>query len=226
MGAMTERLKKDDFLIHVGFEDVKTKLHLQDQDDVDFVQPLFEHAMYIVRPKAIYRAASVDDISDDRVTICGTTFQSAVMAENLKDVHQVYAYVVTCGIEVDDWSSGYKDYFVKIWLDMIKEMILFDTMTQFTDVICNKYGIEKYATMNPGSGNVDVWPITQQRMLFELIGDVQKDSGVYLTNSFLMVPTKSVSGILFPSESGYRNCEVCTRKSCLHRKAPYNPALS
>jgi len=102
-------------------------------------------------------------------------------------------------------------------------MILYDTRTQFVDVICNKYGIDKYATMNPGSGNVDVWPIAQQRLLFELIGDVQKDIGVLLKDSFLMVPTKSVSGILFHSESGYCNCEVCTRKNCPNRKAPYNP---
>ena len=225
MGTMAERLIKDDFLVQIGFEEVKAKLHLQDQDDIDEVQPLFEQAMQIVRPKAICRTASVDDISDDKVIICGITFQSAVMAENLKDVHQVHAYVVTCGVEVDDWSNGYKDYFIKLWLDMIKEMILHDAVTQFADVICNKYGIEKYATMNPGSGNVDVWPIAQQRPLFELIGDVRKDSGVILKDSFLMIPIKSVSGILFPSDSGYINCEVCTRKNCQGRRAPYNPAL-
>jgi len=54
---------------------------------------------------------------------------------------------------------------------MIKEMTLCDAITQFTDVICNKYVIEKYATMNPGSGIVDLWPIAQQHPLFELISD-------------------------------------------------------
>jgi len=110
-------------------------------------------------------------------------------------------------------------------LDMIKEMIMADTMVQFTEIICSKYDIKRYSTMNPGSGNADVWTIDQQRRLFDLIGDVQKDSGIYLTDGFLMVPTKSVSGILFPSESGYTNCEVCTRENCQGRKAPYNPSL-
>ena len=148
------------------------------------------------------------------------------MAENLKDTRRVFAYVVTCGVEVDGLSHEQKDYFISLWLDMIKEIILLDAMTQFIDDICNKYDIEKYATMNPGSGNIDVWPIAQQRPLFELIGDVQKDSGVILKESLLMIPTKSVSGILFPSESGYVNCAVCTRKNCINRRAAYDPALS
>jgi len=223
---MAERFVKDDFLVHIEFEEVKKKLVLQDPDDIELVQTLFEQAVRIARPKAICRTANVDGITGDKVTIGGTMFQSAVMAENLKDAHRVFAYVVTCGIEVDSLSQGQKDYFIALWLDMIKEIILVDIMTQFTDIVCNKYDIEKYATMNPGSGNIDVWPIAQQRPLFELIGDVQKDSGVILKDSLLMVPTKSVSGILFPSDSGYINCEVCTRENCVNRRAPYNPALS
>jgi len=223
---MTERFIRNEFPIHADFEEVKKKLLLQDQDDIDIMHPLFKQMVRIARPKAICREALVDDITGDRVTISGITFRSAVMAENLKDIRQVFAYVVTCGVEVDSLSHEQKDYFISLWLDMIKEIILIDALTQFIDDICNKYDIEKYATMNPGSGNIDVWPIAQQRPLFELIGDVQKDSGVILKESLLMIPTKSVSGILFPSESGYVNCAVCTRKNCINRRAAYDPALS
>ena len=221
-----ERLILDDISVRLEFEEVRNKLLLEDQEDVDLVQPLFVHAVKIAKPKAIYRTVYIENINNDLVTINGTTFQSAIMADNFKDSHRVFAYVATCGIEVDEWSRGQSDYFISLWLDIIKEMILTDAMTQFADIITNKHSIERYSTMNPGSGDAGVWPIEQQRLLFGLIGDVQKDSGILLTDSYLMLPTKSVSGILFPSESGYVNCEVCTRENCRGRKAPYNQALA
>ena len=75
--------------------------------------------------------------------------------------------------------------------------------------------------MNPGSGDVDLWPITEQSKLFDLIGDVQRDVGVTLTESCLMVPTKSLSGLFFPSDVKFINCQRCTRSNCPGRKADY-----
>jgi hypothetical protein len=40
-----------------------------------------------------------------------------------------------------------------------------------------------------------------------------------------MVPTKSVSGILFPTEDGYANCQLCPRQACPNRRAPYDEML-
>jgi len=79
--------------------------------------------------------------------------------------------------------------------------------------------------MNPGSGEVEVWPIEQQRELFSLFGDVRKQIGVELTDSFLMMPNKSVSGIQFPTETDFRTCQVCRRKNCPNRVAPFEQGL-
>lgn len=49
----------------------------------------------------------------------------------------MFAYVATCGIEVDEWSRVHSDYFIGLWLDIIKEMILVDAMTQSADIITN-----------------------------------------------------------------------------------------
>jgi hypothetical protein len=75
--------------------------------------------------------------------------------------------------------------------------------------------------MNPGSGDADVWPIQQQRELFSLLGDVQGELGVSLTESCLMVPNKTVSGLIFPTEIDFESCQVCKRKDCPNRRAPY-----
>jgi len=82
--------------------------------------------------------------------------------------------------------------------------------------------------MNPGSGDVDTWPIEQQTELFALLGgtdEVRKHSGVELTDSFLMIPNKSMSGILFPTETDFRSCQVCHRAACPSRSAPFDKKL-
>jgi predicted transcriptional regulator len=40
-----------------------------------------------------------------------------------------------------------------------------------------------------------------------------------------MVPSKSVSGILFPTEQTFASCQLCPREGCPSRQAPYDPAL-
>ena len=61
--------------------------------------------------------------------------------------------------------------------------------------------------------------------LFSLIGDAEAAIGVRLTDSFLMLPTKSVSGIRFTAGSDWENCMLCPRPVCPNRRAKYDPVL-
>jgi hypothetical protein len=79
--------------------------------------------------------------------------------------------------------------------------------------------------MNPGSGDRNVWPIAQQRPLFSLFGDAEALIGVRLTDSFLMVPNKTVSGLFFPTEVPFESCQLCTRPDCPRRRARYKGPL-
>ena len=88
-----------------------------------------------------------------------------------------------------------------------------------------KFLLGKTSTMSPGSGDATVWPIEQQRDLFALIGDVEGMIDVKLTDSFLMIPNKSTSGIVFPTEKDFRSCQVCHRENCPGRSAAFDPEL-
>jgi hypothetical protein len=74
--------------------------------------------------------------------------------------------------------------------------------------------------MNPRS--LADWPIEEQRLLFTLLGNAQEPIGVYLTSSLMMVLTKSVSGILFPTEFDFTSCQLRPRVVCPGRKTPYD----
>ncbi|MGE5222062.1 MAG: vitamin B12 dependent-methionine synthase activation domain-containing protein, partial [Omnitrophica WOR_2 bacterium] len=81
----------------------------------------------------------------------------------------------------------------------------------------------KLAAMNPGS--LEDWPLSEQNSLFALLGDVTETTGVRLTDSMLMQPTKSVSGIYFTSAEGFASCQLCPRQACPNRRATYDPDL-
>jgi len=77
--------------------------------------------------------------------------------------------------------------------------------------------------MNPGS--LADFPISEQVKLFSLIDSPTKYIGVELSDSYLMRPLKSVSGIIFETEANYENCMLCPRLDCPNRRAEYNEAL-
>lgn len=219
--------KLDNIPVTTDFEQVIKRLKIEESEDIALIKGLFETAKKIAKPKALYREAFVEEINGKNVRINDCNFESDVLAGNLKNIHRVFAYVCTCGTEVDDWSHGEKDYVVSLWLDIIKEMFLFEASVFLREHLLKSYHFDNLSSVNPGSGNVDNWHISQQKQLFAMIGDVQSEIGVTLTDSFLMIPTKSTSGVFFPPENGmgFSNCALCTRKNCVGRQVEFDSDL-
>jgi hypothetical protein len=217
--------KLDSIPITANIEAVIKRTKIEEPEDIELVSGLFETAKKIAKPKVLYREAYVEEISGSRVTIDGVNFESELVAKNLEGVHRVFAYVCTCGTEVDEWSHNEGDYVVSLWLDMIKEMFLFDAGMYFTNYLKEALQTDKFSSVNPGSGDVDNWPIAHQVPLFNMIGDVKGEIGVTLTDSFLMMPIKSTSGLYDQSESGFVNCALCRREKCVGRRAKFDSEL-
>jgi len=217
--------KLENIPVTATLEHALDRLCIEEAEDIELISGLFATAKELARPKALYREAYVEEISGGQVRVSGCDFQSDVLAMNLKDVHRVFAYVCTCGTEVDDWSHQEKDYIVSLWLDMIKEMFLYEANLFLTEYIKKAYRFEKLSSVNPGSGNLENWPIAQQTQLFALIGDVTAEIGVRLSDSYLMTPIKSTSGLLFPSETDFVNCALCSRENCSGRRAAFDAEL-
>ena len=217
--------KLDNIPVKTTIEQALGVLKIEDDEDVGMVRGLFETAKNIARPKVIYREVFVEEIAGKKVIIDGVTFESDVLAKNLKDVHRVFAYVSTCGREVDDWSKNEKDFVVSLWLDMIKQLFLRDANDFFRDFMKKSYQVKQFSAINPGSGNINNWHISQQVELFSLIGNVKEEIGVELTDTFLMLPIKSTSGLLYPSEKEFMNCSLCSRKNCQGRRTEFDSRL-
>ena len=201
-------------------------LHIEpDTEDAEELAELLEKARAVGKPKAMYKECYVEGRGDDTVTIDGVTFGSRVLRTNLAGVERVFPHVATCGEELDLIALPAGDFIKQFWLDAIKATLLQFSTKYLNAYLDRKYALGKTSVMSPGSGDVTVWPIEQQTQLFALLGDVKDLIGVELTDSFLMVPNKSVSGIRFPTEIAFRSCQLCHRQHCPSRAAPFDKAL-
>ena len=195
-------------------------------DDAREFEVLVATARDIAKPKAVYKEAYVEARSDESVTIDGITFTSRALRKNLAETERVFAFVATCGQEIDEISSAEPDILRQFWCDAIKASLLDAATTHLKDHLDRRFQLGKTAVMNPGAGDASVWPIEQQRELFALLGNnVEGRIGVHLTHSFLMMPNKTLSGIRFPTEKDFRSCKVCRRENCSSRSAAFDADL-
>jgi len=177
----------------------------------------------IARPKALYRAVYFDAMDDDRVMVDGVLLKSRVLRVNLAHAHRIFPFVATCGMELEEWSRSKKDIMQRFLADTMKDQAL-RSVFQFTERhFKEKYGLEKTAAMTPGS--LPDWPIEEQRPLFAILGDIQDAIGVRITQELVIIPSFSVSGILFPTEVSFQSCQLCPREKCQGRRAAYDKGL-
>jgi len=210
--------------IEFDLASVLSDLHVPpDSEDAAALARLLESVRAVVNPKAIYDICYIEDRTLSSVTINGVTFTSRVLQVNLEKVHRVFPFVVTCGRELEHVPGVDGDPLREYWLDHLRILALRAATARAKDHIESTYQPGKMSSMSPGS--LQDWPITQQTQLFTLLGDVEGAIGVALTDSFLMVPMKSVSGIYFPTETSFHSCSLCPRKDCPGRSAPYDEQL-
>jgi len=184
---------------------------------------LVDQAQKIGRPKAHYEVVYIDSRGEDHVMIGGVMLTSRVLKVNLEKAHRVFPFVATCGTELEEWSKTFDDLLERFWADAIKESAVKIAVECLADRLVERFHPGKIARMNPGS--LPDWPLTEQKPLFKLLGRGPEAVGVQLTESHLMLPIKSVSGIWFPTEESFESCQLCSREKCPGRRAPHDPTL-
>ncbi len=201
-------------------------------DDLDDAQgealDVYQKAQEVLQPKVLICERFITDHSMvdgfPSVTIDGFVFRGKALRV-LDDIHRVFAYVATCGDEMELYDVSQLDMLAPYWVDQIKQQGLRDARLGLMAYCRQTCGISRPKSLNPGSGNVDIWPIEQQQGLFEVLGGSQ-DIGVSLTESFLMLPNKSISGFIFASPTvDYESCAYCEKERCPNRRVPFKERM-
>lgn len=212
-----------DIAVEYQLESILIRLHLKPgSPEAEEFGALASEAQQIVRPKAGFAIGYIEHKGDDRVIIEGVAFTSHVLRVNLEAAHRVFAYMATCGLELHAWAGSLGDILHKFWAEELKVGALqAATRAVFEQIAALNPG--KMASMNPGS--LPDWPIQQQKPFFALVGEMPAALGISLSDSYIMTPNKSVTGLRFSNETAYVNCRLCPRPDCPGRSAPYDAKL-
>lgn len=215
--------KLEDIPLRLDLGEIKKKLHLNRTGGWDLGEALLETARAAIRPRAVYKVCYVEERVEDSVIIDGICFRSRVLRKNLEEVGRVFAYVVTIGKELEETASSCEDLLEKYFFDSIGNVALVKARKYLEDQLRSRFALDGVSFMSPGS--LGDWPIEEQRPLFSLFEGGEAAIGVRLSESLLMIPRKSVSGIYFPTEITFYSCQLCPRGRCEGRKASFDKKL-
>lgn len=176
-----------------------------------------------VRPRHLTREYALELLPGDK--IFGGCFQveSRALSRNLKDCGRVIVFAATLGAEVDYLLQRYGR------LAMSRAVVLQAAsaamIEAYCDLVCRELA-ERYAArglylrprFSPGYGDL---PLSIQPDLLNAL-EAGKRIGIKLTESFLMMPSKSVSAVIGVSEKPHRcevkGCEACEKTDCPYRR--------
>jgi len=191
------------------------------------LRALASAAQKLAKPRAAWRITTSVEFLDAQRIRCGSVeFRSAMLVKNLGSATELRPYVATCGPELDTLAGSLDDPLSEYWLDVIKALALDAAFEKLRKEVLASGGEGRLSSMNPGSGDLTLWPIQEQVPLFELLGPEAKTwTGVELTDSCLMHPNKSLSGVFFYGADDFESCAYCERLDCPGRRAPYVPYM-
>ncbi|MDO4541344.1 MAG: MarR family transcriptional regulator [Bacillota bacterium] len=188
------------------------------------IRELMDVAEPLAKPKAFYMEVKIENRTGNTVTLGGETFNSLALAKNLENVDVVYPYLCTCGRELSEYAKTIDGIMEQYAFDIIMDFYRKRMTIALTEALSNSLEDGgQVSAVNPGS-LVD-WPIYEQRKLFRVFGENADKIGVELTDNYLMYPIKTVSGIHYPTDKEFHNCQLCQKEGCPSREAPFNMDL-
>lgn len=187
-----------------------------------YIDEMIQETKDIVNPKAAVIEFQIESRTEDSVTIGKKTFGSKTLAEKFAAVDTVYAYLATCGREIEDYSDTLDNIVNQYALEGIMAIYLRKASIHMSEYIDNVLDGQTFC-VSPGS--FEDWPLTDQHPFFALMGDYVEKTGVRLSESGVMYPVKSVSGFRFKAEKDTHECQLCLKHDCADRQAPFDAVL-
>jgi len=192
------------------------------KDRVREIEAVIEESYRLIDPRAVYKAVKISEIKGSRLVLEeGGVFESELLAEKFKCTPEIAVYVATIGpaLERRVTELGPKELSKSFMMDCVGTYAL----RQVSDIIRKDFqpdGEGRLSKFSPG--DTAYWDIRQQKVLFDVLGaeKVENVTGVILSESYIMIPRKSVSGVIGDTEEQFEECQIC-EKRCEYRKAPF-----
>lgn len=190
---------------------------------VALVTKYAERAQDFIRPSYSYIISNVELVHRSRVMLGnGVIFQSDVIAQMLTRAEKVAVFALTIGSHLEDKANQMAQDRL-----MLQATVLDAIGSQLTerlavlvegeiDDLAHAQGFTISRRFSPGYCD---WDVRQQKMVFKVLKG--NCAGIQLTDSCLMIPRKSLSGVIgigYGDIAGYNPCLACDRYRCVGRR--------
>ena len=145
------------------------------------------------RPKTLYRI--FDCAADETgVTISGCRFESKRLAENLSGCRRAVVFGATLGVQADRLikTASATDMAKAMALQAAAAAKIEEVCDQLEETVKAEHGVSLRSRYSPGYYDLH---ISEQKKLFSLIA-LTKRIGITLTDTYEMIPTKSVTAFI------------------------------
>jgi hypothetical protein len=188
------------------------------------VKEYADNICHLIEPSYSYVIRDVNSVRGARIFIEGSvTFRSNVIARLLEHCPKVAVFVLTIGDRLGEIvrQLSREGFMVQAAvLDAIGSDAAETLAHVVQDIIRREAAAEGLGVSLRFSPGYCDWRVSQQKMVFRaMAGD---SAGVRLTDGCLMVPQKSISGIIGigPADrvESYNPCLTCNKRDCIGRR--------
>ena len=159
-------------------------------------------------------------VREDEVDLAFARFRSQKLADALRGCDRAVVFAATVGLELDRLIARYGR--ISPARGLMMQALGAERIEALCDAFC-AWLAEESAPLtlrqrfSPGYGDL---PLTAQRAMFDAL-QCHRRIGLYLNESLLMSPTKSVTAIVGVGGGevcGEKSCHMCGKKDCDFRK--------
>ena len=184
---------------------------------------IIEDSYQLINPKALYTSLTIKKITNGGIILENEKrLKSSLLVKKLKCSPELIFYLITIGDKLEkrmrELSGDILQAFI---LDRIGTYAL-ELSTEYLEKLVKKEkNYQKISKFSPGSTRF--WNIEEQKVIFEILES--EKIGVRLTDSYLMIPQKSVSGLMGLTRQEFYECQIC-KKECDYRRKKFNHLFS
>jgi hypothetical protein len=144
-----------------------------------------------------------------------------IVTSFIRESEQILFFIITAGKAIELESRKFlhrTEPLLGYIYDVLGSLIVESALEKFLLAREEDFIKAGLKTTNPYSPGYCGWPVSDQRELFDLFGD--KNCGIRLSETCLMDPIKSISGIIGIGKDVKKqpySCAICDANNCLYR---------
>lgn len=182
-------------------------------------------ARHLADPAAAFSRKRILDIKPELIEAeGGLSIPGRSMAAHIKGAEYLHLFIVTIGIDLEETATVLMEGGEQLHgylLDRIGSFAVESMAEETEKQLRGSYAAEGMTVSMRFSPGYCDWPIEEQSKLDEAIGFSR--AGVRLTDSFMMMPRKSVSGAVGVGPKGLftkkiSQCSICDIKHCDYKR--------